>query len=202
MADREGSIYYRSIKDFDFDKACAFLAQEGISLSNKHNESEILALDDVGDEYKISYEQTKQKALSSNMFNILIWLNYQRKSILTFRLQDNCFVLDFYLGFLFQEERDRVSKAFTKFFLSEIAFNSQSLLGMFIDKNGKTYDYDFDPFFTKDEGIIECFTDLICVPENKLSRVNIDSVLDTVRWLDNDFVCASENITFLEYLLS
>lgn len=202
MADREGSIYYRSVTDFEFDRACDFISKEGIFLVNKPENGKILALDEIGDEYEISYQQAKQKALNDDLFNLLIWQNCRGQIIWTFRSHNGCFIFDFYLGFLSQEERDRVSKIFTKFFFSEIAEQPESLLGMFIDKNGKTYDYDFDPFFTKDEGRIECFTDLICVPEEKLSRVNIDSILDTVRWLDNGMVCASENIAFLEYLLS
>ena len=69
------------------------------------------------------------------------------------------------------------------------------------DRYGRVDDYDFDPFFVKDKGKIECFTDLVCVPEAKLSRVNIDSASETVRWLENGFVCASNDSAFLEYLL-
>ena len=84
MADREGSIYYQSIHDFNFDRTFAFLAKEGISLPNKSKNGKIIALDDVGDDYEVSYEQVKQKALSGSLFNVVAWLNYQKKSFLTF----------------------------------------------------------------------------------------------------------------------
>jgi len=61
MADREGSIYYRNLEYFDFDKACSFLAKEGLSLYDKPENGRIIALDEVGDEFEISYEQAKQK---------------------------------------------------------------------------------------------------------------------------------------------
>ena len=73
---------------------------------------------------------------------------------------------------------------------------------MYIDRYGRVDEYDFDPFFVKNEGRIKCFTDLICVPEAKLSRVDINSAIDTVRWLDNGFVCASNDEAFLQELLS
>ena len=110
MADREGSIYYQSIQDFDFDRACTFLAEKKISFFNKHNNGNILALNDVGDDYEISYEQVKQEALSGKTFNVNIWLNERRKLFWTFRSQDGYFVFDFYLGFLSQEDRDKASK--------------------------------------------------------------------------------------------
>lgn len=201
MADREGSIYYRNIEDFDFDRACDFLALEGISLLNKPNDGKILALDDEGDDYEISYEQVKQKALSGNIFNVLIWLNYRRKSYWTFRSQNSCFVLDFYLGSLLHEEGDRVSRIFTKFFLSEISSNPQSLLGMYIDKNGETYDYSFDPVFLTDSEEVDYVTDLICLPQEKFGLVVMEPGF-AMKELNNGFICASRYPEFLDYLLS
>ena len=122
MARREGSIYYRNVEEFDFDKTCDFLEKEGISLASKrklHN-GKILALDDDGDDYEVSYEQAKEKALNSNCFNINTWLNDEEKIFWTFRPQDGHFVMDFYLGFLCQAGRDKVSKMFFNFFLNEI----------------------------------------------------------------------------------
>ena len=37
MADREGSIYYQSINNFDFDHTFAFLAKGGSGLCNRAN---------------------------------------------------------------------------------------------------------------------------------------------------------------------
>ena len=201
MADREGSIYYRSIEDFDFDRACAFLAKEGVSLWNKSHNGKILALDDVGDDYEISYEQVKQKALSGSIFNVNIWLNYRSKSFWTFRSHNSCFVSDFYLGFLSQEERDRVSKIFTKFFLIEVSSNPQSLLGMFIDKNGRTHEYDFAPVFLTNSEEVDYVTDLICLPQEKFGLVAMESSF-AMKELDNGFVCASRYPDFLNYVLS
>lgn len=201
MANREGGIYYRNYSDFDFDKACAFLVQEGISLLNKPKNGKILALDDIGDEYEISYEQTKQKALSGNIFNVIIWLNYQRQSYWTFRSENNCLIIDFYLGFLFQEERNQVSKTFTKFFLSEISEYPQSLLGMYIDKNGETYDYSFDPVFLTDSEEVDYITDLICLPQEKFGLVVMEPGF-AMKELNNGIVCASRYREFLDYLLS
>ena len=115
MADREGSIYYQSNHYFDFDRACNFLAKEGLTLLNKPENGNILALDDEGDDYVLSYEQAKQKALSGNLFNITIWLNYQWETIWTFRRENNYFIQDFYLGSLLHEQRNQVSKIFLKF---------------------------------------------------------------------------------------
>ena len=201
MADREGSIYYRNIEYFDFDRACAFLAKEGITLLNKPNNGKILALDNIGDDYEISYFEVKQKALSGNIFNVNIWLDYQRKSFLTFRLQDNSFVLDFYLGFLSKKEKDRVSKILMMFFLSEVSSNPQSLLGMFIDKNGATHEYDFAPVFLTNSEEVDYVTDLICLPQEKFGLVKMESGF-AKRELDNGFVCASRYPEFLNYVLS
>lgn len=201
MADREGSIYYQSIENFDFDRTCAFLAEEKIFLSDKPDNGKILALDDIGDDYEISYEQAKKKVLSGKTFNINIWLNYQRKIFWTFRSQNDHFVLDFYLGFLSQEDRDKVSKIFTKFFLTEVFSNPQHLLGMFIDKNGRTHDYDFAPVFFTNSEKVDYVTDLICLPEEKFSLVVMESDFG-MKKLDNGFVCASRYPEFLDYLLS
>ena len=163
MVDRQGGIYYQGIDDFDFDRTFAFLAKQRISLTNKSKNGKIFALDEVGDDDEVSYEQVKQKALSGNLFNVIAWLNYQRKSFLTFYLKDNHFILEFYLGFLLQEERDLVSKIFLQLFLSETSY-SKTLLGMFVDKNGQTYEYDFAPVFFTDSEEVDYVTDLICLP--------------------------------------
>lgn len=201
MADRKGSIYYLNNDDFDFDRACDFLAKEGLTLIDKPKNGKILALDDEGDDYVISYEQAKQKALSENLFNVTIWLNYQWQTIWTFRRENNCWVQDFYLSFLLQEGRNQVSKIFVKFFLSEISFNPQSVLGMFIDKNGQTYDYDFAPFFLTDSEEIDYVTDLVCTPKDKLERIKVEPNFG-VKELENGFVCVSRYPEFLDYLLS
>ena len=201
MADREGSIYYQSIQDFDFDRACTFLAEKKISFFNKHNNGNILALNDVGDDYEISYEQVKQEALSGKTFNVNIWLNERRKLFWTFRSQDGYFVFDFYLGFLSQEDRDKASKAFFDFFQSEICSKPQSLLGMFIDKNGRTHDYDFAPVFLTDSEEVDYVTDLICLPKEKFGLVAMESDFG-MKELDNSFVCASRSSDFLDYLLN
>ena len=201
MADREGSIYYRNYSDFDFDKTCAFLMKEGISLLNKPHDGKIIALDEVGDDYEISYEQTKEKALSKETFNVIIWLKYQREILWTFRSHNNYLILEFYLGFLFQEERDKVSKIFFNFFLSEITKYPQSLLGMFVDKNGQTYEYLFDPVFFTDTEEVDYVTDLICLPQEKWGLVVMEPGF-AMKELDNGFICASRYPEFLDYLLS
>ena len=202
MADREGGIYYQSIDDFDFDRTFAFLAKEGISLLNKSKNGKIIALDDVGDDYEIRYEQVKQKALSGNLFSVVAWLNYQQKSFLTFYLKDKHFVLEFYLGFLSQEERDLVSKIFLKLFLSETTSYSKTLLGMFVDKNGQTYDYDFAPVFFINSEKVDYVTDLICLPEKKFDDLVIMEPGFAKKELNNGFVCASRYPEFLNYVLS
>ncbi|MBE9048718.1 hypothetical protein IQ255_30810 [Pleurocapsales cyanobacterium LEGE 10410] len=202
MADREGSIYYQSINDFNFDRTFAFLAKEGISLPNKSKNGKIIALDDVGDDYEVSYEQVKQKALNGSLFNVVVWLNYQKKSFLTFYLKDKRFVLEFYLGFLLQEERDLVSKIFLKLFLSETTSYSKTLLGMFIDKNGQTYEYDFSPVFLTDSEKVDYVTDLICLPRKKFDDLVIMRPGFAKKELNNGFVCASRHPEFLNYVLS
>ena len=202
MADREGSIYYQSIHDFNFDRTFAFLAKEGISLPNKSKNGKIIALDDVGDDYEVSYEQVKQKALSGSLFNVVAWLNYQKKSFLTFYLKDKHFVLEFYLGFLLQEERDLVSKIFLNLFLSEITSNFKTLLGMFVDKNGRTYEYDFAPVFFTDSEKVDYVTDLICLPQKKFDDLVIMEPGFAKKELNNGFVCASRYPEFLNYVLS
>ena len=202
MVDKQGSIYYQDIEDFDFDRACDFLAQEKIYLLNKPQNGRILALDDVWDEYEISYKQTKQKALSGNMFNVDIWLNYKWRTLWTFRSQDDCFVLDFHLFSLSQQDRNKVSKAFVKFFLSEVSSNSKSLLGMIIDKNGETYEEDFDPVFFTDSEDVDYVTDLICLPQKKFDDLVIIEPGFAKKELNNGFVCASRYPEFLNYVLS
>ena len=202
MADREGSIYYQSINDFNFDRTFAFLAKEGISLPNKSKNGKIFALDEVGDDYEVSYEQVKQKALNGSLFSVVAWLNYQKKSFLTFRLKDNHFVLEFYLGFLWQEERDLVSKIFLKLFLSETTFYFKTILGMYVDKNGQTYDYDFAPVFFTDSEEVDYVTDLICLPQQKFDDLVIMELGFAKKELNNGFVCASRYPEFLNYVLS
>ncbi len=201
MADREGSIYYESINDFDFDRTFAFLAKEGISLPNKSKNGKIIALDEVGDDYEVNYEQVKQKALSGSLFNVVAWLNYQKKSFLTFCLKDDHFVLDFYLGYLLQEERDLVSKIFLKLFISETSY-SKRFLGMFVDKNGQTYDYDFAPVFFTNSEEVDYVTDLICLPKKKFDNLVIMESGFAKKELNNGFVCASRYPKFLNYVLS
>ena len=201
MVDKQGSIYYQNLEDFDFDRACNFLVKEGIFLYNKSHDGKIIALDDVGDDYEISYEQTKQKALSGNMFNVKIWLNYRWRIIWTFRSRNNCFVLDFHLFSLFDEERDKVSKIFFKFFLHEVFSNTQSLLGIVIDKHGETYEDDFDPVFFTDTEEVDYVTDLICLPQEKFGLVVMEPGF-AMKELDNGFICASRYPEFLDYLLS
>ena len=202
MADSLGGIYYRNYSDFDFDKACSFLAKEGISLLNKPYNGKILALDDVGDDYEITYEQMKEKASSGNIFNVSIWPTYKRRSIWTFRYDNSCLILEFGLWSLFDEEVFRVSKVFTKFFLSQIVEHPQSLLGMFIDKNGETYDYSFDPVFLTSSEEVDYVTDLICLPQKKFDDLVIMKPSFAKKELNNGFVCASRSSDFLDYLLS
>ena len=203
MARREGSIYYQNIKEFDFDKTCNFLAREGISLASKrklHN-SKILALDDEGDDYEISYEQAKKKVLNSDYITINTWLNEQEQIFWAFRSQEGYFIMDFYVGFLSQAGRDKVSKMFFKFFLNEINFTPRSLLGMFIDKNGHTYDYDFAPVFFTDSEEVDYVTDLICLPKEKFGLVVMEPGFK-MQELNNGFICASRYPEFLDYLMS
>ena len=201
MADREGSIYYQSINDFNFDRTFAFLAKEGISLPNKSKNGKIFVLDEVGNNYEVSYEQVKQKALSGSLFNVVAWLNHQKKSFLTFYLKNNHFVLEFYLGFLLQGERDLVSKIFLKLFISETTF-FKTLLGMFVDKNGQTYEYDFAPVFFTDSEEVDYVPDLICLPQKKFDDLVIMEPGFAKKELNNGFVCASRYPEFLNYVLS
>ena len=202
MADRVGSIYYESINDFDFDRTFAFLAKEKISLPNKSENGKIIALDEVGDDYEVNYEQVKQKALSGSLFNVVAWLNYQEKSFVTFYLKDNHFVLEFYLGFLLQENRDLVSKIFLKLFIRETTSYSKTLLGMFVDKNGQTYEYDFSPVFFTDSEEVDYVTDLICLPKKKFDNLVIMESGFAKKELNNGFVCASRYPKFLNYVLN
>ena len=202
MADREGGIYYQSINDFNFDRTFAFLAREGISLPNKLENGKIFALDEVGDDYEVSYDRVKQKALNGSLFNVVAWLNYQQKSFLSFRLKDNHFILEFYLGFLSQKERDLVSKIFLKLFISETTSYSKTILGMFVDKNGQTYDYDFAPVFFTDSEEVDYVTDLICLPQQKFDDLVIMEPGFAKKELNNGFVCASRYPEFLNYVLS
>ncbi len=202
MADSIGSIYYQNIHNFNFDKTCAYLIGEGIYLLDKQDNGRILALDDEGDDYEISYEQTKQKALSGKMFNFSIWPTSLRRSIWTFRSESDCLIIEFGLDSLFNEEANKLSKAFTKFFLREIASQPESILGMFIDKNGETYDYCFDPVFLTNNEEVDYVTDLICLPKQKFDDLVVMEASFAKRELDNGFVCASRYPEFLDYLLS
>ena len=203
MAIREGSIYYRNVEEFDFDKTCDFLEKEGISLASKRklDNGKILALDDDGDDYEVSYEQVKEKVSSSNYLTINTWLNDEEKIFWSFCPQDGHFVMDFYVGFLCQAGRDKVSKMFFNFFLSEINSIPQSLLGMFIDKNGRTYDYDFAPVFFTNSEPVDYVTDLICLPQEKFGLVEMKPGFSRAE-LDNGFICASRYPEFLNYLMS
>lgn len=198
MSDDRCGIYYSSGDISDVDTIANFLQQEGVSLEDPKTQK-ILALDRKGDRYEINLAQIKQKILDSKSALIVVWLKPQSDSIWRISLEDNCWIFEFTFYYLDNEEIDRLSKIAFKLFTNNIL--SKPCLGMYIDRYGRD-EYDFDPFFVRNEGRIKFFTDLICVPEEKLSRVNIDSVIDTVRWLDNGFVCAGNDLAFLEYLLS
>lgn len=200
MTDRQGGIYYRNIEEFDFDRVCAFLAEKGISLFDKPDNGKIFAIDDEEAEYEISYEQTKQKALSGEMFNVNIWRNLQWRTLLTFREANSCFVLNFELSSLSNEDKDLVSKIFFKFFLSEISEYPQSLLGMVIDKYGETMDYNLDPIFSTEEEELLYLTGLICLPQEKFGLVSMKPKFK-MKELNNGMVCASRYPEFFDYLL-
>ena len=117
-------------------------------------------------------------------------------------MKDKHFVLEFYLGFLLQEERDLVSKIFLNLFLSEITSNFKTLLGMFVDKNGRTYEYDFAPVFFTDSEKVDYVTDLICLPQKKFDDLVIMEPGFAKKELNNGFVCASRYPEFLNYVLS
>ena len=118
------------------------------------------------------------------------------------RLKDNHFILEFYLGFLSQKERDLVSKIFLKLFISETTSYSKTILGMFVDKNGQTYDYDFAPVFFTDSEEVDYVTDLICLPQQKFDDLVIMEPSFAKKELNNGFVCASRYPEFLNYVLS
>ena len=201
MSERQGGIYYRNIKEFDFERACAFLASAGISLFDKPENGKIFAINDEGDEYEISYEQAKQKALSGKMFDVYIWRNLQWRTLLTFRQVNNCFVLNFELSSLSNVDKDLVSKVFFKFFLSEISRYPQSLLGMVIDTYGETMDYNLDPIFLTESKELLYLTGLICLPREKFGLVVMKPKFK-MKELDNGMVCASRYSEFFDYLLS
>ena len=75
------------------------------------------------------------------------------------------------------------------------------MLGMVIDKHGKTYEEDFDPVFLTDSEEVDYVTDLICLPEEKFGLVLMKPGF-AKQELDNGFVCASRYLEFLDYLLS
>ena len=199
MLDDKCGIYYSSGDISDIDTIANFLQQNGVSLQDPKTQK-IIALDLKGNRYETNMAQIKQNFLNYKKENIIVWLKSHSDSIWTRSLRDDCWIHEFDFGYIDNDEIDELSKIVFHLFIENIL--PKPSIGMYVDRYGKTYEYDFDPFFTKDEGRIECFTDLICVPEAKLIRVDIDSAVDTVRWLNNGMVCASNDETFLEYLLS
>ena len=199
MLDDRCGIYYSSGDISDVDTIANFLQQEGVSLKDSETQK-ILALKD-GNRYETDLTQVKQNLVDEEFASTIVWLKPLSDSIWRISFQNNVWINEFAFYYLDNEEIDILSKIAFKLF-TENVLSENSPLGMYIDRYGRTYEYDFDPFFVENEGRIECFTDLICVPEEKLSRVDIDSSTDTVRWLDNGMVCASNDSAFLEYLLS
>lgn len=132
---------------------------------------------------------------------MVIWFNNQWQTFWTFRLEQGYFIQDFYLGFFSQERRDQISRIFFKLFLSELAANPESSLGMFVDKNGNTYEYNFADFFLDQSGneVIDYVTDLVCVYKERLEKVEIEPGFG-VKELDNGFVCVTRSAKFLDYL--
>ena len=201
MADKKGSIYYRDIRSFDFDRAFNFLNNKGLSNKGEPKNTKIIALDDDGDDYEINYDQVKEKAYTEDIFNIKLWLYFRWRIILTFRKEHGCFILEFHLFSLLHKEIDIVSKIFVSFFINEISVNKKSLLGMFIDRYGETYEYDFTPVFTTNSEKVDYITDLICLPKEKFGLVEIEPGF-SMKELDNGFICASRYPEFLNYLMS
>lgn len=202
MFNERCGIYYRFKDISELDIIINFLQQEGLIIKDFETQK-VFSIDCEGEKYETDLIQIKHNILNNKVENIFIFLeeNFVSDSIWSIKITNNCWIQEFSFSYLENDKIDELSKIVFSLSRKEI-FSKNSFLGMYIDRFGRTYEYDFDPFFVKDEGTIDCFTDLICVPEEKLSRVKIDSTSDTVRWLENGFVCASNNSSFLEYLLN
>lgn len=198
MAEDQCSIYYSSQSNFNLDAIYNFLKQEGVIIDDPQTKM-ITACDLEVDRYEINFCSVKQKIANQQGVNLLIKLNSSIPNVFwTIRLQDGCWVNDFYFSYLDYKETKIFSKILLKFF-TEILLVENNCLGMFIDAGGRTYDFDFDPFFIHNEGEIDYITELICVRKDKLNKILINSN-HTVRELNNDFVCVTSNKEFLDFI--
>ncbi|MEN9222698.1 MAG: hypothetical protein Q6M04_09705 [Thermostichus sp. BF3_bins_97] len=176
---QHGTIYYKSKKLFDFDDTIHFLVTNGLELYMPDYYRSIglagliCTVDDQGDSYGLTYEQAKEEALTKDsLFIKLIWDRGENICIgWRMRFEGGLFVQRFFFDELDKEEFDDAVRIIFDFFLSELT--KSTLIGMYIDKEDKTEEFDWSHFFIDDQAKLEILPDTVCVRREKLDHVNV-----------------------------
>lgn len=179
MIFQQGRIYYKSIDLFDFDKTLTFLNHYGIELftpssiyssSRKDQSRDIFAYDSSGDYYSISSsEAIKEKLANKDFLSFNIWLGEEQINWIFY--YNSLFSFVFYFDLVDREKFDFVVRIIFELFLSEI--DKESLLGMYIDKEDKTEEFDWDHFFADEKARLDILPDTVCVRQEKLDCVKV-----------------------------
>jgi len=181
MIFEHGAIYYASKDFFDFDSACNFFTENELLLYMPDTEGTrrsglaglIIEIDETGEYHGLTYEEAKKGAQEREFFavrlesaadetNIILWLMCYKNSL---------FIQSFHFNSFLKKEQDIPVRIIFDFFLSELP--KKSLLGMYIDKEDKTAEFDWANFFADENARLDILPDTVCVRQEKLDYVKV-----------------------------
>ena len=183
-------IYSHSQQSFCFREASMFLSKKGFHLI-RPDTGVIIALDDEGDSYEISYELACQKVEGAEPFAVELWLDSESTMPWTLCLEDNVSIQDFHFFSLDNMQIELASKTLFEFFLIERT--KQNMLGIYIDKFGHTTeDIDWDEFFVEENVTLKDLPDTVCVLQDKLKNIKADTSHHVLTMIDNYALITSD----------
>ncbi len=178
---QHGTIYYLSKELFDFEDVYHFLSSQGLDFFMPEDDyfksinvaGLMRAIDQQGGTYGLSYEAAKEEALNKDCFYLKLILNLDRGSFMGWQLvsSKSLFVQRLFFDELDKEEFDIAVKIIFEFFLSELA--KTTLVGMYIDKEDRTEEFDWENFFSNEKARLDILPDTVCVRKEKLDYVKI-----------------------------
>ncbi|MEL6442579.1 MAG: hypothetical protein AAFQ80_25480 [Cyanobacteria bacterium J06621_8] len=196
-------LYYLSRENFDFDQTILFLEKEGYFLKNPQTSS-ITIYQKSGDS-EVSYDKVKQLFNDNEPFSIILWLDSLSYLTISFYSKDEYFVLVFNLHQLDTSKINKFSEVSLIYIFNELRRVGNNILGFGIDKDGHSYDYDFEYFFDGTNNSIDAkyLLDIFIIPKEKMNDIMID---DRFKLLDinSSFICAVKNkflFTYVETLI-
>jgi hypothetical protein len=181
MIFEHGAIYYASKDFFDFDSACHFFAENGVVMYVPDSNSTriaglaglILEIDENGEYRALTYEEAEKAAYEKKFFKLRLKLDPEDGSDIAWwmRCKESLFIQTFYFDSFLKKEQDTPVRIIFDFFLSELP--KKSLLGMYIDKEDKTAEFDWADFFADEKARLDILPDTVCVRKEKLDYVKV-----------------------------